>query len=270
VAFALDNNRGQDGDAFQAEHFAVLHDEDAGWQPLRGSGLYPNPSGALEVIPDSASFRFRGTPASGLVIESPDNGLQLEIEPISTRLARERGADRYRMGSAPAVLRWKGRTVSGRVIHEYLRMEGWNRLARIYFGYWNAFQGLYLLTEDPVTGTLGDFYVHRQKSRKMEPLAGLVDGFAGSGEEFVRLEGTEVSVRDKGWALGFYRWPLAWSGHWNDPAHRGDIDFDLWLSEKKNFRNWVVGGFAMGIVKGVVSRGGRTPLHAYGFGELIQ
>src|SRR3989454_1248443 len=27
VAFALDNNRGRDGEAFQAEHFVVLHDE---------------------------------------------------------------------------------------------------------------------------------------------------------------------------------------------------------------------------------------------------
>ncbi len=32
VAFAIDNNRGRDGNAYQAEHFyAVLHDEHHGW-----------------------------------------------------------------------------------------------------------------------------------------------------------------------------------------------------------------------------------------------
>jgi hypothetical protein len=30
VAFALDNNRGRDGEAWQAEHFVVLHDEGEG------------------------------------------------------------------------------------------------------------------------------------------------------------------------------------------------------------------------------------------------
>jgi hypothetical protein len=31
VDFALDNNRGRDGDDYQAEHFLVLHDEKTGW-----------------------------------------------------------------------------------------------------------------------------------------------------------------------------------------------------------------------------------------------
>ena len=30
VAFALDNNRGRDGDTWQAEHFVVMHDEHRG------------------------------------------------------------------------------------------------------------------------------------------------------------------------------------------------------------------------------------------------
>ena len=34
VAFALDNNRGRDGESWQAEHFVVLHDEHEGWISL--------------------------------------------------------------------------------------------------------------------------------------------------------------------------------------------------------------------------------------------
>jgi len=60
VAFALDNNRGQDGEHFQAEHFAVLHDEHKGWLRVQGSGAYPNPAGVLRTIPDSRDFAFSG------------------------------------------------------------------------------------------------------------------------------------------------------------------------------------------------------------------
>jgi len=42
VAFALDNNRGRDGEAFQAEHFVVLHDEHEGWTDIAGNGPYDN------------------------------------------------------------------------------------------------------------------------------------------------------------------------------------------------------------------------------------
>jgi len=40
VAFALDNNRGRDGESWQAEHFVVLHDEREGWISLQGTGPY--------------------------------------------------------------------------------------------------------------------------------------------------------------------------------------------------------------------------------------
>jgi len=71
VAFALDNNRGQDKDSWQAEHFVVLHDEKTGWQPAKGSGPYENSSGQLERIPDSPFFTFEGTVSSGLIIRTP-------------------------------------------------------------------------------------------------------------------------------------------------------------------------------------------------------
>ena len=48
VVFAIDTNRGIDTQAtppYQAEHlYAVLHDEKTGWQPIKGTGRYPNTS----------------------------------------------------------------------------------------------------------------------------------------------------------------------------------------------------------------------------------
>src|SRR5690348_9200299 len=77
VAFALDNNRGRDGDAYQAEHFLVLHDERQGWVKLAGNGLFQNTKGDLRTIPDSPFFRFQGTPRTGLTITSDMNHLTL-------------------------------------------------------------------------------------------------------------------------------------------------------------------------------------------------
>lgn len=125
VAFALANNRGRDGEHFQAEHFAVMYDEHGGWLTLRGSGRYPNPSGALSTIPDSAYFAF-----SGMRITSGGNALALEIEPIRKIVVRTKDGASYWLGSAGATLRWSGRSIPGRVIYEYLYRPEWNRLAR--------------------------------------------------------------------------------------------------------------------------------------------
>jgi hypothetical protein len=82
VAFALDNNRGRDGEAYQAEHFVVLHDERRGWMKVAGNGPYENGSKELKAIPDSPVFRFQGTPLTGMTITSKPNELTLRIEAI--------------------------------------------------------------------------------------------------------------------------------------------------------------------------------------------
>src|SRR5207244_4365034 len=68
VAFALDNNRGRDGEAFQAEHFVVLHDEQDGWMDVAGNGPYDNPKKELARIPDSPFFQFTSATEAGLTL----------------------------------------------------------------------------------------------------------------------------------------------------------------------------------------------------------
>src|SRR3989454_11830426 len=123
VAFALDNNRGRDGEAFQAEHFVVLHDERKGWIDVLGSGPYDNLKKELDRIPDSPSFQFVGAPEAGLTITSAPNRLTLQINPIPMRHHRTDGKSRVWMGSASAVLTWQGRTIRGRAIYEYRSEE---------------------------------------------------------------------------------------------------------------------------------------------------
>ncbi|MGH7254914.1 MAG: hypothetical protein ACREI3_03980, partial [Nitrospirales bacterium] len=114
VAFALDTNRGRDGETWQAEHFVVLHDEPRGWVDLEGGGPYQNHQKALLELPDSPAFTFEGTPATGLIVRSAVNNLSLRVSPLPELLTRSHDEGQVVMGSAPAVLTWSGRRLEGR------------------------------------------------------------------------------------------------------------------------------------------------------------
>jgi hypothetical protein len=261
VAFALDNNRGQDGDSFQAEHFAALHDGTAGWQHVAGSGRYDNVLRQLGTIPDSASFSFTGSVQSGMVIRSEPNGLTLRTAPMRFHLVRKRGLAEYRLGSAEATLLWRERRLTGRVIYEYIFMPAFNRLTRTYPGAFRDYHGIYASVENT-----GDFYLHRQKGAFFSPLIEPAEGFLFLGGEGYQLSSLHVRVLGRSLAWGFYRWPLSWEGGFEAGPDR--YEFFCGLSDRKTMSNWVIGGFSMGIVKGrlVSSRGTWT---FYGLGEMI-
>lgn len=261
VAFALDNNRGRDGEAYQAEHFVALHDERKGWVNIAGNGRYDNAEKELGRIPNSPFFQFDGTPETGLTVTSATNDLTLKIDPIPQRTRRTHEQSVIWMGSAPAVLTWQGRTVPGRVISESLVMPDFNRLTRTYFGLWNDFQGLYVLA-----GKDGDLYLHSQRSERLAALAGRLVGFAVFNEQTDPMTELRVEVLARDWALGFYRWPTAWGITWNGTG--GPASMTLRLSDRKKIANWVIGGFSMGVVQGELVYAGRT-WPVYGLAELI-
>jgi len=261
VAFALDTNRGRDGDAFQAEHFLVLHDERQGWITLAGSGTFDNFKKELRSIPDSPFFQFQGTPRTGMTIASTSNHLTLRIEPVPQRTSnRHEGAATW-MGSAPAVLAWNGRTIPGRVIYEYFMMPEFNRLTRMYPGMWNDFHGLYMTVDKS-----DDLYVHSQLSERIAPLVGMLGGFAAFNERTESMKDLTVEVLDRGLALGFYRWPTAWRITWTGP--QGQAILTITQSERTGIANWVIGGFSMAIIRGQLDYAGQK--HSiYGLAELI-
>ncbi len=261
VAFALDNNRGQDGETWQAEHFVVLHDEHEGWVSLQGSGSYENPTHELQTIPPSSFFHIEGVPRTGMSIYSSPNNLTLSIKPIPIRLSREHEGGRYWLGSAAAQLQWNGRTLQGRVIYEYFMMPGFNRLSRTYWGLWKHFQGLYVVVEG-----LGDLYVHSQESDMMAPLVGTVSGFLAVQGKTQSLQALQVTLFDHNQAWGLYRWPSAWGLNWVNKSGAGRAQLEI--QEFKTMGNWGIGGFGMGIVHGIVHYNGKD-YPAYGFAELI-
>ncbi len=261
VAFALDNNRGRDGDRYQAEHFLVLHEEGHGWVKLDGNGFFDNREHGLRTIPDSPFFSFDGSPRAGMTITSAINRLTLRIDAIPQRTGnRHQGAVTW-MGSAPAVLTWKDRTLQGRVIYEYVMMPNFNRLTRTYWGMWKEFQGLYLSA-----GGTGDVYLHSQRSERIAPLVGMLAGFAAFNEASLPMRDLNVDILDRDWAFGFYRWPTAWRVTWTGP--QGPAVLTLTQTDRRGIGNWVIGGFSMGIVRGEFVYGGAT-LEIYGLAELI-
>jgi len=269
VAFALDTNRGQDGAAYQAEHFLVLHDETSGWAALQGNGRYPNTQKILQGLPDSEHFQFQGKPEEGIAISGPTNALSLTIDPLPTLIDRQNGNDHYRMGAAPAILNWQGRRLVGRVIYEYIQFDNWNRLTRTYFGFWKDFHGLYAMTTEAGSDRRGDFYLHAQQSEKLAPLIGKVEGFATFEDETLRLSEADIETGDTEFAWGFYRWPLSWIGQVAGENPESELRFEIALSQQKRFANWVIGGFAMGIITGELHYQGKR-FSVYGLGEIIK
>ncbi len=261
VAFALDNNRGRDGDAYQAEHFVILHDERQGWVRLAGNGRYNNTRKELKAIPDSPFFRFQGRPPAGMTITSDTNQITLHIEPISERTRNIHNGAATWMGSAPAVLTWKGRTIPGRVIYEYVVMPDFNRLTRTYWGMWKEFQGLYLVAD-----TTGDVYVHSQLSERIAPLVGMLAGFTAFDGHTESMKDLKVDILERNLTWGFYRWPTAWRISWTGPKGPGTLT--LLLSDRNSIANWIIGGFSMGIVRGELDYAGKKH-QIYGLAELI-
>ena len=261
VAFALDNNRGRDGDSWQAEHFVVLHDEKTGWQVVNGSGPYYNVTRQLETIPNSPDFSFEGTASTGLRIRSGSNVLELRIAPVKIQIAEKRGLAEYRLGSAEATLIWGARTLTGRVIHEYLFVPAFNRLTRKYPGVFSDFHGIYVSIQN-----VGDLYIHKQKSMFFSPLIAKQEGFLFLNRQGYRLSSLNVSVRKSSFAPGFYRWPAWWEGSF--AAGLDHYAFTGRITDRKTISNWMIGGFAMGIVKGSLVSA-RETWTLYGLGELI-
>ncbi len=261
VAFALDNNRGRDGEQFQAEHFLVLHEEGKGWIEVVGNGAYDNLERALLQIPDSSYFQFQGTPRGGMTIRSAKNNLTLRIQPIVKRELRVGEHSEFWMGSAPAIMEWAGRRLSGRIIYEYLLVLNFNRLSRTYVGLWKEFQGFYISIANQ-----GDFYLHSQQSDRLAPLVGELVGFAVFKGHADTLHDMNLEVLNRRYTLGLYRWPTEWKVRWGGANSPGSMR--VVLSDRKVLSNWVIGGFAMGIIKGeMVYNGRRWPF--YGLVELL-
>lgn len=270
VAFALDNNRGRAGADYQAEHFVALFDERRGWIDVEGYDSFANDEGVLLGYPESPYFEFVGEPYALESIRSKSAPLNLSIGELEERITERDDTTVFSLASGPAALVWDGRRIEGRVIYEYLAIRGANRLAGMSVrGVWDMlvggpdFQGLYLASENGE-----DLYVHLARSSAASGLAeSPLMAFSTRDNLTQPIENLVFDVADFDAALGFYRWPAAWRLRWETDCGRATLTVDSLAHDTQT--NWVLGGFAMRGVRGLVSCGGETK-EIYGLAELIR
>jgi hypothetical protein len=134
-------------------------------------------------------------------------------------------------------------------------------LTRKYAGVFDNFHGVYALAGDS-----GDFYFHDQQGDLLAELTGNRLGFMVKDGRLHPLASFEIAVTRATPAFGFYRWPLGWAGTFTAGDQR--YQFELALEQKHNIANWLLGSFAMGVVKGELVSDTET-MTVYGLGELI-
>lgn len=261
VYLAHDNNRGQTGDAFFADHWVMMYAEGQGVVPIIGSAHYPNSGKVLETIPDSEHFQFSGSPATGQRIRSQANAIDLRVGALVPVLRRQSPDNDYWIGAAPASLQWKDRRLEGRVIFEFIARAGYNRFTSDFGASWNNFNGLYLRTDDD-----RDIYIRYHE--RIQPGTPRESGMAtvdGAGV----LSDITFAIKDSQLASErTYRWPRRWEVGFTHRGERWRLEAET--SALQEVADWQSGGFAMSVVHGVVASGdnARTPRFR-GWAELL-
>jgi hypothetical protein len=261
VYLAHDNNRGQTGERFFADHWIMMYAEGTGIVPIVGSAHYPNPARELETIPDSEHFRFRGTVGGGMRMSSLTNGIEMTVEGLSPILRRQSPDNDYWIGAAPAVMQWRERTLKGRVIFEFIARTGYNRFTSDFGANWSNFNGLYLLTEDQ-----HDLYLrYHERIQPGTPRESGMATFEGAGV----LSEIEFRITEAETVAGqSYTWPKRWKANFR---HQGSS----WQLEASTLHleavaDWTRGGFAMSVIEGNIRRVGDNRSRRFkGWAELL-
>ena len=261
VYLAHDNNRGQTGDQFFADHWIMMYAEGTGIVPIVGSAHYPNPGRELLVMPDSEHFRFRGTIESGLHMSSATNGIELSVDRLVPVLRRQTEDRDYWIGAAPATMRWRGRTLKGRVLFEFIAQTGYNRFTSDFGANWSNFNGLYLMTDDHQ-----DLYIrYHERIQPGTPRESGMATFEGAGV----LSAIRFSIKEMQALVDRdYRWPTRWEVGFTHAG--GQWQLEASTVHLEAVADWTKGGFAMSVIEGEVRRSdgsGRRRLK--GWAELL-
>lgn len=261
VYLAHDNARGQTGANFSAGHWIMMWSEGQGIVPILGSQHYPNPGKVLRSIPDSEHFQFRGSIAEGTRMISASNGIDMSIGGLKPILRHRAPDNDFWIGAAPATLKWRHRTLHGRVIFEYIVREGFDSFTSDIGDNWKNFNGLYLLTEDG-----RDVYVryHEKEVPGMPRESGMAtieqDGVM-SDIDFRITESVGVDFRA-------YRWPTKWVVDFTHNGARWRLVSETMF--RQMVADWEWGGFAMSIITGELAKTDGTARRTFkGWAELL-
>lgn len=261
VYLAHDNNRGQTGDQFFADHWIMMYAEGAGIVPIVGSAHYPNPGQELLRIPDSEHFQFRGSIERGMRMVSATNGIDMSVDGLVPVLRRQTGDRDYWIGAASATMLWRGRTLKGRVIFEFIAQTGYNRFTSDFGANWSNFNGLYLLTDDQ-----HDLYIrYHERLQPGTPRESGMATFEGPGT----LSAIDFSIKEtQALADRNYRWPIRWEVGFQHAG--GQWRLEASTVHLEAVADWTRGGFAMSVIEGEIRRSDGSGRRRFkGWAELL-
>jgi hypothetical protein len=261
VYLAHDNNRGQTGEKFFADHWIMMWADGQGVVPIVGSAHYPNPGKLLEYIPDSENFQFRGSIAGGMRMMSASNDIDMTVGGLTPILRRQQPDNDYWIGAAPATMKWKGRTLQGRVIFEFIARKGYNRFTSDFGSNWNNFNGLYLLTDDGK-----DIYLRYHD--KVTPGVPRESGMATLERDGVMSDIYFKITESRAVDYRTYRWPTRWAVDFTHNGARWKLTGETKALEL--VADWEKGGFAMSVISGEVAKADGSGRRAFkGWAELL-
>lgn len=265
VVFAIDNNRQLSKGKYKAEHATFFYDGETGFRDIPGYGDYTPEKNLLRVIPDSEHFTFSKL-GNQTVITSRSEDLELsvgKIRPVFQSFDFDASSS---FGVAPANLKWGGRHFFGRVITEHLALPNFDLSTfaskLITSAVTNRqFHGLYLMTED------GEDIYLRAMSLKFDWMESpqAFGFYALKGQSYL-LKNLSINITRRKQGPGLFLLPTEWSASWGE----GGNNF-LTITEVDNdvITNWVVGGFSMAFVEGMLSLDSGETKKVVGFAELI-
>ena len=250
VAFAFDVNRGREGDDYQAQTIANLWVDGEGWRDFGGMSEFDDPEDRFYELPSSERWSLEGWTSSGVTVRSERDGIELEVEAITTHTKNKRGLAVFTSGASAGTLRLGEREIRGRVSHEYCFLSDMNPLVKRYtdlFG--DGYDGIYAVLGDASSGR--DLRFHESGGR-LEPLIRTRDGFVATGQEAARIEDARFEVSDK--SFGLIRWPGRYRASWTEDGV--ECACDLRIRDRETLLNVLIVGVAVGIVEGTYARGG--------------
>jgi hypothetical protein len=142
----------------------------------------------------------------------------------------------------------------------------WNRLTRKYTVTWDNFQGFYLTLETGNFRTWRDLYLRSQGEGDTRRAKGFVrvDGWSGT------IHVGRFDAYDRAYTWGLYRWPQKWDIEimLDEAEDTATGKLTLRQISRDNQSNWIIGGFAMTVVKGEFRLKGNV-MSVFGFVESL-
>ncbi len=256
--FVIAFERGRQKEGYYGEFFGAIF-EQRQWVFLEGNDSYSYASSNLETIFPSYYAKVEGSAVSGFVVtyDGGDHTLKLSSAPVQHAYTVHKSDTlNKKIGIAEAVISVDGKEYWGDLVHETLSWKGFEGLNR-YKGLYEDYEAFYLETEGG-----RQIFFHKNRADRRAFLKKYQLSHTLISEGGVVLEGLET--------LHTFQAPIDLSSEnrvtppfalytvperWEVPVNPDFGSLFLWTRGKASI-NWVLGGYFIMAIEGVIKKEG--------------